>query len=145
MNTEQVASHLQTQTSALTGLTCSLGRRGDAAFLRIGSVSAPERWAVVVSPGDRWFSVETPGGFSLDHFDQDLSDQEVRDVLDDFVTVAVSYARSGGVVSRVGRLGFPALTVKTPHGDRTLRRSLVADIRGLLGMGTKDVTPGPEA
>lgn len=135
MNSDQVEAHLRSHTPAFGGLTYEFGRRRDAAFVRIGSVGEPRRWAVVASPGSRWFSVEVPGGFSLDHFDEDLEDQEVRETLDDFVAVAVAFVRSGGTMTRVGRLRFRALVVSTPRGDRTLRRSLIGDIKGLLGNG----------
>jgi len=137
MNTDQVEAHLRSHAPSLDGITSDLGRRGDAAFLRLSSIDEPHRWAVVTSPGSRWFSVEIHGGFSLDHFDEGLKDDEVRAILDDFLGVAVAYVRSGAARTSVGRLRFPALVVSMPQGERILRRSLVTDVKGLLGFGDK--------
>lgn len=138
MNTESVEAYLRSRAGVIAAeLTIELGRRGDAAYLRLTSVERPDRWAVVVSPGSRWFAVEVANGYSLDHFDEDLDDHEVRAILDDYLEVATAYVRGGATMTRIGRLRFPALIVSTPTGDRTLRRSVLADLKGALRLGDR--------
>ena len=135
MNTDQVEAYFRSHEPSLDGISTDFGRRGDAAFLRLSRSGEAGRWAVVASPGRRWFAVEIPGGFSLNHFDEDLEDDEVRAILNDFLAVAVAYMRSGAARRSVGPLRFPALVVSMPQGERVLRRSLVADVKGLVGLG----------
>jgi hypothetical protein len=137
MNTQQVEAYLRSSAPHVDGIACHLGLRRDAAFLRLSSIDEPKRWAIVASPGSRWFSVEVPGGFTLDHFDEGLDDDEVRAIVDDFLAVAVAYVRSGATRTSVGRLRLPALAVAMPHGHRILRRSLVADVKGLFRLGDR--------
>lgn len=137
MNTDQVEAHLHACEPRLAGNPHEFGRRGDAAFLRLSNLQEPARWAVLTSPGTRWFALDVAGGFSLNRFDDDLADEEVQAILDDLLEVALAFLRSGGVRRSVGLLKFPALAVAMPDGERVLRRSLVADVKRLVGLGAK--------
>ena len=137
MNTNRVEAHFHTYEPRLEGMSREFGRRGDAAFLRLSNVQEPGRWAVLASPGSRWFALDVAGRFSLNRFDDDLADEEVRAILDDLLEVALAFIRSGGVRRSVGRLKFPAVVVVVPDGERVLRRSLVADVKHLVGLGSK--------
>jgi hypothetical protein len=132
MRVEEVQAYLRTRAPSDDNLSCGVGRRRDAGYLQIQNKDEPKRCAVVASPGSRWFAVEITGGFSLDHFDEDLNDEDVKIILDDLVSVAIAYARLGGRSTRVGRLRMAAMVVSAPEGDRVLRRSLITDAKSLI-------------
>lgn len=113
--------------------TPELGTRGDVAFLRLASGTAPLRWAVVSTPGDRWFSLEVDGGFSLDYFEEGTSDEDGRAILTRYVDYALQYVAGNAVHSRRGSLGIPELELVTERESVRLRRSLWAQIRTLAG------------
>ncbi|MGN6239875.1 MAG: hypothetical protein ACTHNI_09025 [Cellulosimicrobium cellulans] len=131
MRTREVEDFLRRSAQDLEDLSVALGRRGDAAFLRLSDPSGEDCWAVVWSPGDRWFSIEIVGGYSLDHFEEETPDDEARHILDEYVGVALAYLRTRPVPTRRGR-GRPTLTVQTGSGAVVLRRSLQADLAGLF-------------
>jgi hypothetical protein len=135
MRTAEAIAVLESLQPGSSDLSCELGQRGDIAFLRMWKVSEPERWAVVYSPRDRWFSFEVVGGFSLDHVDEDLPDEEVRGLLSEYVGLAVLYLREGATPFRTAKLGFPGLKMSTGQGEVVLRRSLLRDLKGLVGLG----------
>jgi hypothetical protein len=131
MNTAEVESLFRSLPS-VPGFTTEIGRRRDAAYLRMADESEQGRWAVVATPGDRWVFIEVNGGFSLDRFDEDIEDDELRALIAQFVEIGVAYLNgttSGGTLN--GR-AFPVLTVATDRGSFELRRSLARDLRELF-------------
>ncbi len=131
MRTSEVEDILRRSAHDVGDLSVALGRRGDAAFLRLSDPSREDCWAVVWSPGDRWFSIEVVGGYSLDHFEEETPDGEVRRILDEYVGVALAYLRTRPVAYRRAR-GGSTLTVQTGSGAVVLRRSLGAALAGLF-------------
>lgn len=118
-------------------ISSDFGQRGDAAYLRMWKVTQPERWAVVSSPGDRWFSLDVDGGFSLDYFEEDTPNDEVSRLLHRYVDLALQYLRDGATPYRTGKLGFPSLKMSTYEGAVVLRRSLVTNLKSLPGLGSR--------
>jgi hypothetical protein len=112
-----------------------LGTRRDAAYLRVTNNAAPDRWAVVSSPGDRWFSLEIDGGFSLEYFEEDLPDEDVQRLLSRYASLAVVYLRDGATARRSRLFRVPSLVVRTGDGDVVLRRSVAAEVKRLLTFG----------
>jgi hypothetical protein len=131
MRSSEVEDVLRRSAQDVGDLSVTLGRRGDAAFLRLSDPSREDCWAVVWSPGDRWFSIEVVGGYSLDHFEEETPDHEVRRILNAYVGVALAYLRTRPMPTRRGR-GGSTLTVQTGSGAVVLRRSLMADLAGLF-------------
>jgi hypothetical protein len=115
-------------------ISSEIGQRGDAAYLRICTTGEPDRWAVVSSPGDRWFSLEVDGGFSLDHFEEDTPDGDADRRLREYVDAAVQYLRTGAATRRTRIFGIPTLTISTEQGDVMLRKSLTGVIGQLVGI-----------
>lgn len=115
--------------------TVELGTRGDVAFLRLAAGARPGRWAVVSTPGDRWFSLEVDGGFSLDYFEEDTSHEDVRAIMARYVDYALRYLAGTGVHSKCSLLGIPELELATESESVRLRRSLGAQIRTLARFG----------
>jgi hypothetical protein len=106
-----------------------LGQRGDAAYLRMTKSSEPTRWAVVWSPGDRWFSLDVDGGFSLNYFEEETPDADARRILATYVDLAVQYLRDEPAPHRKGFLRLSAIKITTAEGDTFLHRSLSSYLR----------------
>lgn len=132
MNTDDVESLFRSVSSATPRLKTEVGRRRGAAYLRISDETEPERWAVVWTPGDGWISIDVNGGFSLDHFDEDIEDDDLRAILSRYVEIGVAYLNAGERGSTLTGRAFPVLTVAMDGGSVELRRSLARDLRELF-------------
>jgi hypothetical protein len=108
-----------------------LGCHEEVAYIRLHARAAPDRWAVVSTPGDRWFSLEVNGGLSWNHFEEETQDGDVKGILSHCVESAMVYVREEGV-SRSDQIGASSLLLTSRFGDMTLRRSLAADIRRIF-------------
>src|SRR6185437_11521899 len=76
-----VAALLTSLRPDVNGVLSELGTRRDFAYLRLSASTEPDRWAVVSTPGDRWFALEVDGGFSVLHFEEDTADVDVETLL----------------------------------------------------------------
>ncbi len=112
------------------GLLSEVGTRRDIAFVRISSPDT-HRWAVVSSPGDRWFALEVNGGFSLDKFEEDTLDEDVRAYLTSYVGYALQYVRGSNSTEKRNLLGLPEVELTTAEGTVRLSRSLYRTLRDL--------------
>lgn len=92
---------------------------------------------VIVSPGDRWISLEVDGGFSSDHFEEAIDEGDFRGVFEHHPQLAQSYLRSGGRLVRGRVRGFETLIVPFGPNEEALRRSLASSVRILI-MGHKN-------
>lgn len=63
--------------------------KSGTAYLRLDDSSG--RWAIVESPGDEWFALDVDGGFSLNHFEYETSDDETEQILRTYIDLAVAY------------------------------------------------------
>jgi len=135
---ELIAFMRQEQTRAATrGWNSDVEVRDDAVGLVLTATGRPRRKVVIVSPGDRWISLEVDGGFSLDHFEEAMDEGDFRGVFEHHLQLAESYLRSGGRLVR-GRLrGFETLIVPFDSKEEPLRRSLASSVRILI-MGDKN-------
>ena len=132
MRAREVTQLLDACAHGLEGMSTEVGLRGDAVYLRVAEPSREDDWAVISSPGDRWFSLEVAGGYSLDHFEEETSDRDARRILEEHGRVAHAYLRSRPAPTPVGRCGRSALTVEAESGPVVLRKSLAGDVRDLL-------------
>jgi hypothetical protein len=135
MNTDAVEGLLASLRPQATDITCELGRRADAGYLRLFKPTEPERWAVVSSPGDRWLSLDVDGDFSLDHFAEGMTDDEMSRGLHRYVELALLYLRGEVRQERSGKLRLQVLKIETTEGEVVLRRSVAANLRGLIQLG----------
>lgn len=120
------------RSSQIVDFVAESGQRGDAAFLRLSSPADPHRWAVVSSPGDRWFSIEVDGGFSLDHFEEGTRDEEVIQLLSQYMDIAVEYLRQLPTPIRGGLLRTPIVKVAVGSDDVVLHKSLSSGLKGIF-------------
>jgi hypothetical protein len=96
---------------------------GDA-FVRL---SAGERWAVVSTPGTRWFSVRVDSGHRVRLDDATSTRAEASMLLETYVAVGAAYVR-GEAVEQGHRL-----TVSANGRSLSLTRPLGARLRAWVG------------
>ena len=113
------------------------GKRRDAAFLHLSVSDRPGRWAVVSSPGDRWFSLEVDGGFSLDHFEEDTPDADVVRILRNYATLGLQYLREFPDATSDGLLRASVIRISAGDGEAVLRRSVAGNLKSLIGFGRR--------
>lgn len=135
MNIDDVESFLRSAREALPGIATEMGRKRTAAYLKLFDESEPGRWAVVWTPGDGWVSLDLDGGFSLDHYEEEIEDDDLKAVISGYIEVAVAYLNATSRENLpIGRR-FPVLTVTTPDGTIELRRSLVQNLQEMFKFG----------
>lgn len=110
-------------------IVSEIGTRDDTASLRLQIAMDPDRWALVNTPGDRWFSLNIDGAFSLDYYAEDETDDEVRSVLTRYVKLAVLYLDQRPSPRRTGLFRLPAVTIRSHDGPVVLRRSVATTLR----------------
>ncbi|OZD55390.1 hypothetical protein CH252_05825 [Rhodococcus sp. 06-1477-1B] len=91
------------------------------------------RWAVVSTPGSRWFSVETDTGHRLQIVDANTSKDQSAQLLAVHVDVAEAYVRGEARPVRTGSLGGTVLTVDVNGRQVLLTQSVGRRVRGLFG------------
>jgi hypothetical protein len=125
MNVANAETVLRELAAPVKGAHLDVGIRGraprDSAYLKLTSNADPEEYAVVWTPGDRWFALEVAGRFSHNRFDEGLDDQEVREVLQRYVRAAVAYISGHRSTGRSRWLRRPFVTVHTEDGTLKLR------------------------
>jgi hypothetical protein len=117
----------------LSDLNVEVGTRKtpphEFAYLKISDPANPSEFAVIRTPGERWFFVDVSSGFGATEVDEDLSDTEIRSVVERQVRVATSYVLGDYDLSRSRILRRPVLAVRTVDGVVTLSRSQGSRLR----------------
>jgi hypothetical protein len=135
LNVETVLRSLQPDHD---GVDADIGIRDGAAYLQMKKTGRPDRWAVIWSPGDRWFALDVDGGFSLNHFDEELPDDEVRSLLEKYVEIGLAYVLGVSVPTSAGRFKARVLRVTTEDGDFDLRLNVGAALKDALGLRRRE-------
>jgi hypothetical protein len=110
--------------------------RGREPYLLLTNTADPDKWAVVYT-NIAWTSVQTDTHYSRLHIDEEISRDELADVLEDFVRNAVAYVQGAGEIVRTGFFKIPKLVVQV--GDRedeltqTLGRTIASIFRPSSG------------
>lgn len=104
------------------GLTSEVGIRDGKAYLKVSPDSDPSEYAVVWTPGDRWFSLDVAGGYSYDYFEEDTPDVDVVELLGKLAQAATAYieGRRSTTLSRFFKI--PTVRVETDSGPVELWR-----------------------
>lgn len=132
MITAVALAWLETLRPNADDLSCEAGVRDGAAFVRVWRRSESDRWAVVRTPGDRWFAVEIDGGYSLDHFEEDASDDDVRELLRRYVDIGLAYVRGDSIPRKTARFRSAVVTISTAQGEVELSLALLPGIKSAL-------------
>jgi len=96
-------------------------------------LSRGERWAVVSTPGSRWFSVETDTGHRLQIVDATSSKDESARLLALYVDIAEAYVRGDAIPVQGGVFSGTAVTVDVDGRSAVLRQSVGRRVRALFG------------
>src|SRR5690606_29409789 len=107
----------------------SVRQRDATASLRVVCRDSSEKWVVVSTPGDRWYSLATDRGFMLDHADEGTPADEVRRILTRLIEIGVAYLQGDCEIVRSRRLGLPILVVRTAHERVEINQSIDATVR----------------
>jgi len=126
VNVSEAESLLRELASSVVGADVEVGTRGKApnssAYIKLTSVSDLGDYAVVWTPGDRWFSLDVKGGFSLNEFGEDCEASEVRAILERFLRVATAYIEGRRSLVKSRFLRATHLVVEGDDGPVILRR-----------------------
>ncbi|MDQ1083375.1 MULTISPECIES: hypothetical protein [Microbacterium] len=90
------------------------------------------RWALVSTPGSRWFSVETDTGHRLQLVDANSSKDQSAQLLAMYVDIAEAYVRGDARPARGRGLGGSTLTVGVDGRQVVLTQPLTRRLRALL-------------
>jgi hypothetical protein len=93
-------------------LRSEVGVRDRVAYLKITTLSDPDDFAVVCTPGSRWYEVSVRGGYSAIHFDEEATDDEVATLVREYLALAVAYLRGNRTVVTSRVLRIPAVRVE---------------------------------
>ncbi|MDQ1122852.1 hypothetical protein [Microbacterium trichothecenolyticum] len=91
-----------------------------------------ERWAVVSTPGSRWFSVEVDTGHRTQLVDATSSKDESARLLAVYVDIAEAYVRGDAAPTRGGALGGTLVAVDVNGRTVALTQSLGRRVRALF-------------
>lgn len=92
-----------------------------------------ERWAIVSTPGSRWFSVETDTGHRTQLVDATSSKDESARLLAVYVDIAEAYVRGEAVPTPHGAWGGTTVTVSVNGRSVVLTQSAGRRLRALFG------------
>ncbi|BFM24103.1 MULTISPECIES: hypothetical protein [Microbacterium] len=92
-----------------------------------------DRWALVSTPGSRWFSVETDTGHRVQIVDANSSKDQSAQLLAVYVDVAEAYVRGDAEPVRGRGLAGSTLTVDVNGRQVILTQAIGRRVRGLFG------------
>lgn len=102
-------------------------------MLKMSAPDSPLRWAQIVTPGERWFSLELNGGFVRDIVDEDATDDEARALMMELFRIGVSYMRGDYRVGRGRWLRVPAIIVPIREREVVISLSVGDIVRRFIG------------
>lgn len=105
----------------------ALVRRGEAA-LRVRSASST-RWGVVHTPGDRWVAAELDNGYSWDHFGEEISPDDLTELLRERISAVREYCVAGAVRGPRAWLVSRAMVVSSGGREVVFAPSLAQVLR----------------
>ncbi|MCC6854418.1 MAG: hypothetical protein IT189_00010 [Microbacteriaceae bacterium] len=102
------------------------------AYLKLHSAIDPDRYAVISTPGDRWFELEVAGGYGAIEASELTPDSEARAILGRLLLMAAAYLDGRWAVKKSRLVGVPVLVLDTEAGEVKLRLSAKESIRKLF-------------
>lgn len=90
------------------------------------------RTASVATPGSGWVSLELNDGFSREHFEDEISDDDLSNVVDVFIRLGMHYLDHGGVILPSVIRGFERMAIELPGNEVVLSRSLGRSLKLLF-------------
>lgn len=90
---------------------------------------------VVYSPGDRWVSLDVPGGFSAIYLEEEISNIDLQIWLERYLDAGIAYLEGHFVVRHSQRLRIPHVVIETNAGPVRLDLGIKALIRSAVSRG----------
>ncbi|WP_295836320.1 hypothetical protein [uncultured Microbacterium sp.] len=115
---------------AQADLSATTELRDGAAWARL---SRGDRWAIVSTPGSRWFSVETDTGHRTQLIDQRSSKDQSAQLLAVYVDVAEAYVRGDARPEPGGAFGGSIVTVDVDGRRVILTQPVSRRVRNMFG------------
>lgn len=115
---------------AQADLEVTTALRSGAAWARF---ERNERWALVSTPGSRWFSVETDTGHRLQLVDANSSKDQSAQLLAAYVDIAEAYVRGDARPARGRGWGGSILALDVNGRQVILTQPLSRRLRTMLG------------
>lgn len=81
--------------------------------------------------------LEVDGGYCLDHFEEETSDDDARRLLRQYTSIGLDYLRQLPTTATPRSRNMRTVVVKTGEGDVILRRSLSGNLHGLIRLGRR--------
>jgi hypothetical protein len=131
VNTTEALAILTSLSSSISELASETGTRGEVAHLRVTKGNGKNYWAVVTTPGDRWFSLEVNGGYINTYFEEDTPLEEAKRRLERLTAAAVQYVTDEPSPTPYGALKMPAIILRDDEGPLILRKSLGDAVKSL--------------
>ena len=116
------------------GYQAELSVKHDWAGLEIFPSDSDES-VVVYSPGDRWVSLQVPGGFSVIYFEEGMTDEDLLMWFERYLDAAIAYLEGRYVLHRSRRLRIPQVVIETSTGPVRLSVGLKQLIRAVAARG----------
>jgi hypothetical protein len=136
VETAKVEALLASYTSAPPHIESETGTRDGYAYRKFWRHDSKHNFAVVWSPGDRWFSLDIQGGYSNTHFEEGASDDQVLQRVEALMGLALSYLEGSFEVSRSRFLRLPRVNIAAGQHRMELTLSLSSALKYLLRLRT---------
>jgi hypothetical protein len=108
------------------GIGVEVGEKGNAphhfAYLKLTSSSELGSYALISTPGERWFELEVTGGFYTGTADDLATDEEVHEYLEDYFTTAAAYLAGNWSAAKSKLFRRSLVVIRTDRGPVTLHR-----------------------
>jgi hypothetical protein len=127
VNVDQAEALLGELAASISGRQVEIGTRGrpphNYAYLKLTLPRDAAVYAVVSTPGMRWFELEIAGGFYTGRADDLASDESVREYVEQYLRAAISYLEGHWSTGKSGLFRSPFIAVQTDDGELRLRLS----------------------
>jgi hypothetical protein len=105
----------------------------DFAYITLYSDSDPEQFAVVSSPGSRWFEIKVNGGFYTGRADDMADDAEVREYIEEYVEAATAYLAGRWSRRKSWLFHLPIIVIEAKPRDLRLGLNFGVGIKQVFG------------
>jgi hypothetical protein len=136
MNADDADNLLKSLTPPSAGFVVQVGVKNGAAFWKIASKADPGDYAVVWTPGDRWFALDVRGGFSFTHFEEEATEENVSLLLLNLTQAARAYVEGRRQNFRSRLWKIPRIRVDSADKPIDLRLSPLAAVGRALRLSS---------
>jgi hypothetical protein len=114
-----------------TGYKGEVASKHDWVGLEISPVSS-DTTVTVYTPGDRWVTLEVPGRFSHNHFEEDMTEADLESWVRLYITAGLAFLEGQYSIQQSRVLRVPFIVIQTPTSKLRLDLSIGRTIRAAL-------------